>query len=62
MCEGAVRSGSRIGVPGIESSAGVMSLAQMAGIGCLILAQKLLPPRAAIDCRWRWRSRRERRS
>jgi hypothetical protein len=26
-----------------------MSLARMAGIGCLIAAQKLLPSRAAID-------------
>jgi len=57
MCEGAVRSGWDSGVlRWIERRAdvaagdgGVMTLAWMAGIGCLIAPQKLLPSRVAID-------------
>jgi len=33
----------------LQVTAGVMSLARMAGIGRFIVAQKLLPSRAAID-------------
>jgi predicted metal-binding membrane protein len=33
----------------VQVTAGVMSVTWMAGIGCLVTAQKLLPPRAAID-------------
>lgn len=33
----------------LQVTAGVMSIAWMAWIGCLIAAQKLLPSRAAID-------------
>jgi predicted metal-binding membrane protein len=33
----------------LQVTAGVMSLAWMAAIGCLIATQKLLPSRAAID-------------
>jgi predicted metal-binding membrane protein len=58
MCEGTVRSGWGFGLSCIGSSAGlmlvqvtagVMSIAWMAGVGCLIAAQKMLVPRAAID-------------
>ena len=35
---------------------GVMSVAWMAVIAALVLAQKLLPPRPRSTCRWRWRS------
>jgi predicted metal-binding membrane protein len=58
MCEGVVRSGwgfglacagSSAGLMLVQVTAGVMSVAWMAGIGCLITAQKLLRPRAAID-------------
>lgn len=58
MCEGAALSGWRFGLSCAGSSAGlmlvqvtagIMSVTWMAGIGCLITAQKLLPPRAAID-------------
>jgi predicted metal-binding membrane protein len=57
-CEGAVRSGwgfglscagSSAGLMLVQVTAGVMSIAWMAGIGCLIAVQKLLPPRAAVD-------------
>jgi predicted metal-binding membrane protein len=61
MCVGAVRSGwsgwrfglscagSSAGLMLVQVTAGVMSIAWMAGIGCLIAAQKMLAPRAAID-------------
>ena len=58
MCAAAVNSGWGFGLSCAGSSAGlmlaqvtagVMSVAWMAGIGCLITAQKLLPPRPAID-------------
>jgi predicted metal-binding membrane protein len=58
MCAGAVRSGWAFGLSCAGSSAGlmlvqviagVMTIAWMAGIGCLIAAQKMLAPRAAID-------------
>jgi predicted metal-binding membrane protein len=58
MCECPVRSGWGFGLSCAGSSArlmllqvtvGVMSVAWMAAIGCLIAAQKLLPSRAAID-------------
>jgi predicted metal-binding membrane protein len=58
MCESASLSGWRFGLSCAGSSAGlmlvqvtagVMSVAWMAGIGCLITAQKLLAPRAAVD-------------
>lgn len=58
MCEATVRSGWGFGLSCVGSSAalmllqvtaGVMSIAWMAGIGCLIAAQKMLTPRAAID-------------
>jgi predicted metal-binding membrane protein len=57
-CAGAVSSGwgfglscagSSAGLMLVQVTAGVMSVAWMAGIGCLITAQKLLPPRPAID-------------
>ncbi len=58
MCEQTVRSGwgfglscagSSAGLMLVQVTAGVMSIAWMAGIGCLIAAQKMLAPRAAID-------------
>jgi predicted metal-binding membrane protein len=58
MCEDTVRSGwgfglscagSSAGLMLVQVTAGVMSIAWMAGIGCLIAVQKLLPPRAAAD-------------
>jgi hypothetical protein len=42
-------AGSRAGLMLKQLTAGVMSIAWMAWIGCLIAAQKLLPSRAAID-------------
>lgn len=57
-CKGTVRSGwgfglscagSSAGLMLVQVTAGVMSIAWMAGIGCLIAAQKTLAPRAAID-------------
>jgi predicted metal-binding membrane protein len=58
MCQGAVRSGwgfglccaaSSVGLMLVQVTAGVMSIAWMTGIGCLITAQKLVPPRPAVD-------------
>ena len=58
MCEGAMRSGwgfgfacagSSAGLMLVQVTAGLMSIAWMAGIGCLIAAQKVLAPRAAVD-------------
>jgi predicted metal-binding membrane protein len=58
MCEATVRSGwgfglwcagSSAGLMLVQVTAGVMSIAWMAGIGCLIAAQKMLAPRAGID-------------
>jgi predicted metal-binding membrane protein len=58
MCEGQVRSGwgfalscagSSAGLMLVQVTAGLMSVAWMAGIGCLIAAQKMLAPRAAVD-------------
>jgi predicted metal-binding membrane protein len=58
MCQGTVRSGwgfglscagSSAGLMLLQVTAGVMSVAWMAGIGCLVAAQKLLPSKAAID-------------
>lgn len=58
MCAGAVNSGwgfglscagASAGLMLVQVTAGVMSVAWMAGIGCLITAQKLLPPRPAVD-------------
>ena len=57
-CEGTLRSGwgfglscagASAGLMLVQVTAGVMSLAWMAGIGCLIGVQKLMPPRPAID-------------
>src|SRR5439155_2032796 len=41
--------GSRIGLMLLLLAVGAMSLAWMAVIGVLVLVQKLLPPRAAVD-------------
>jgi predicted metal-binding membrane protein len=58
MCEGMVGSGwgfglscagSSAGLMLVQVTAGLMSLAWMAGIGCLIAAQKMLAPKSAID-------------
>ena len=58
MCAGTLRSGwgfglscagSSAGLMLVQVTAGVMSVAWMAGIGGLIAAQKLVPPRAAVD-------------
>ena len=58
MCGGTLRSGwgfglscagSSAGLMLVQVTAGVMSVAWMAGIGGLIAAQKLVPPRAAVD-------------
>ena len=57
-CEGTLRSGwgfglscagASAGLMLVQVTAGVMSLAWMVGIGCLIGVQKLVPPRPAID-------------
>lgn len=57
-CEGTLRSGwgfglscagASAGLMLVQVTAGVMSVAWMAGIGCLIAVQKLVPPRAAVD-------------
>ena len=58
MCGGTLRSGwgfglscagSSAGLMLVQVTAGVMSVAWMAGIGGLIAVQKLVPPRAAVD-------------
>jgi predicted metal-binding membrane protein len=57
-CEDTLRSGwgfglscagSSAGLMLVQVTAGVMSVAWMTGIGCLIALQKLVPPRAAVD-------------
>jgi predicted metal-binding membrane protein len=57
-CEGTLRSGwgfglscagASAGLMLVQVTAGVMSVAWMAGIGCLVAVQKLMPPRAAVD-------------
>lgn len=58
MCERTVRSGwafglycagSSAGLMLVQVTAGLMSIAWMAGIGGLIAAQKMLAPKAAVD-------------